>query len=178
MLFGCCRTGSFFPSISSAQTWRAAAKLCPGSAFSRLRTSSVKPGAAISSAASSSSRSRFCATGGPLSASASFSSGSPLPDRLSPVSQPKDRTSAPRSARIDTAPSAKPSAEERTHGSGSSTTRSAPLRQAASARAYLENTAASPRWTKSPLMTATTVVSSPSASTILRLSRICRACPR
>ena len=60
-------------------------------------------------------------------------------------------------------------------GVGSSSTRSTPPARAASARGCLARMAKSPRWTKFPLMQATTAVSAPRRR---RTSWICQAWPR
>ena len=74
-----------------------------------------------------------------------------------------------------TPPRAKPSADEIAQGSGSSSTRSAPPRSAASARRCFSAMAKSPRWTKLPLMAHTTAVSAPKRSRSCARSQ---ACPR
>ena len=74
----------------------------------------------------------------------------------SPHSLPKARwDTTPVEVSSSTPPSANRSAEAMAHGVGSSSTRSAPQRTAISARACLCATAASPRWTKLPLMAHT-----------------------
>ena len=95
---------------------------------------------------------------------------------VSPHSLPKASVpTTPVAARTPTPPRAKPSADEMAHGSGSSRTRSAPPRTAASARACARSMAKSPRWTKSPLIAHTTAVSSPKRR---RSSSICHLWPR
>ena len=81
---------------------------------------------------------------------------------LSPHSLPKASTSnIPVPVSTSMPPRATPSAELTAHGRGSSSTRSAPLRTAASARACRRTRAKSPRWTKSPLMAQMIAVSPP-----------------
>ena len=94
-----------------------------------------------------------------------------------PHSLPKASVSTtPVAAKMLTPPRAKPSADEMAHGSGSSRTKSAPPRTAASARACARSMAKSPRWTKSPLIAHTTAHSSSPARR--RNSSICHLWPR
>ena len=77
----------------------------------------------------------------------------------------------PRLPSSPTAPRANPSADDSAHGSGSSSTRSAPQRAAVSARANFAYTAGLPRCTKSPDMTHTTGQSAPRRARVCSMSR-------
>ena len=106
------------------------------------------------------------------SASAAFRTASP-----SPLSLPKIRwVTRPVPVSTSTPPCAKRSAGAAAQESGSSSTRSAPERTAASARACLGSRAKSPRWTKFPLMAQTTAVSAPRSSRTRRSWRRCPPC--
>ena len=112
MLFGVSSARAPSPQSCSSTRWRAAAKESSGSSAIFARMSSTVCG---------SMRRRASVSRIPRSS----------------LSVPKLRVVAPMAARSPTAPRAKPSAEARAQGSGSSNTTSAPPRTAASARAYL-----------------------------------------
>ena len=93
-----------------------------------------------------------------------------------PHSHPKAKwVTTPAAASAAAAPWAKRSAPAAAHGVGSSSTRSTPPTRAISARLCLFTRAKSPRWTKFPLMQATTAVSAPRRR---RISAACQAWPR
>ena len=137
MLLGCSSSAAVSGSVRRPTArWRAAAKLSP------RPSSSFKTGGNASDSRAAATRHNAAA---------------------SPHSLPKASVSTrPVPSSVSTPPRANRSAGDAAQGRGSSSTRSAPLRTAAAARARRRTRAKSPRWTKSPLMAQTTAASSPS----------------